>query len=220
MGRVEVATTRHAVETSQASDDDLLAAVRDGDDRALRALLARYRPFARARARSYFLIGGDRDDVVQEGMIGLYKAVRDYDPDREASFRTFAELCINRQILSAIKAANRNKHAPLNAYVSFDTSEGNECGNTLREVVAVDDDEDPLVAVLDSDEMRELRRTIRELLSELESDVLDLYVQGRSYEEIAEVLGRHTKSVDNALQRVKQKLMQQLRDGDGSLIAS
>ena len=193
-------------ESAERSDEDLVAAVRDGDDQALNSLLQRYRRFARARASNYFLIGGDRDDVVQEGMIGLYKAIRDYEPDREASFRSFAELCITRQILTAIKTATRQKHVPLNTYVSFDKPNSQDSDRTIGDSIPSEVDDDPLRTVLNGDELRELRALCSEVLSGLETEVLDLYVEGRSYQEIAESLGRHVKSVDNALQRIKRKL--------------
>jgi RNA polymerase sporulation-specific sigma factor len=192
------------------SDEDLVDLVRDGDDEALIALLERYRRFARAKARSYFLVGGDREDVVQEAMIGLYKAVRDYDRGYESSFRSFADLCITRQILSAVKAATRQKHVPLNAYVPLDRPESPDSNRPIGDLLAVTDADDPLRLIVQSDELAHLRAIVDEVLSGLEADVLDLYVNGCSYQEIAETLGRHVKSVDNALQRVKRKLEQRL----------
>jgi RNA polymerase sporulation-specific sigma factor len=193
------------------SDEDLVAAVRRGDDHALEVLLDRYRGFARAKSRSYFLVGGDREDIVQEGMIGLYKAVRDFDPDAGAAFRSFAELCITRQILTAIKTATRLKHAPLNKYVSFDKPSGSENDLTVEDAVCVEAEADPLHQLLLGDDVRNLRAVFDEVLSELETRVLSLYVEGRSYQEIAEQLGRHVKSIDNALQRIKRKLESRLR---------
>ncbi|MBW3621490.1 MAG: RNA polymerase sporulation sigma factor SigH, partial [Actinobacteria bacterium] len=171
-------------------DEDLVARVRNGDERALAELLDRYRRFARAKARSYFLVGGDREDIIQEGMIGLYKAIRDYAAEHGASFRSFAELCITRQILTAIKTATRQKHTPLNSYVSFDRPQGDDPDRTLGDTIACEDETDPLDQLVASDALRELRDTFDEVLSDLEADVLMLYVEGRSYQEIAERLGR------------------------------
>ena len=205
---VSVQTDQAPTSTSVAelSDEELVVLVREGDEDALVDLLERYRRFARAKARSYFLVGGDRDDVVQEAMIGLYKAVRDYEPDRESSFRSFADLCITRQILTAVKAATRQKHVPLNAYVPLDRPESPGSTRPLRDTIIDDSGDDPLRRVLDTDELQDLRRTVGEALSTLETEVLDLYVEGRSYQEIADILGRHVKSIDNALQRIKRKL--------------
>ncbi|HEX2028364.1 MAG TPA: RNA polymerase sporulation sigma factor SigH [Nitriliruptorales bacterium] len=211
--RVRVAgDERSPAPTSASDDDELVARARNGDELALRQLLERYRRFARAKAHSYFLVGGDREDIVQEGLIGLYKAIRDYVPDHPSSFRSFAELCITRQILTAIKTATRQKHVPLNSYISFERPHSANRGEarTIADLVAVEDDADPLRIVIASDEVRRLQAAFSELLSGLESEVLELYVEGRSYQEIAEVLGRHVKSVDNALQRVKRKLEQHL----------
>jgi RNA polymerase sporulation-specific sigma factor len=201
---------------ASADDEDLVGLARQGDELALHELLDRYRRFARAKARSYFLAGGDREDVVQEGMIGLYKAIRDYDADQQASFRSFAELCVTRQILTAIKTATRQKHAPLNTYVPFDRPRDDDPRHTIADTLADGEHADPLRALIASDELRRLRDVFSELLSGLESDVLGLYVEGRSYQEIAEVLGRHVKSVDNALQRIKRKLEQHLRERQGA----
>jgi len=193
------------------TDDELVASVRTGDDHALGVLLDRYRGFARAKSRSYFLVGGDREDIVQEGMIGLYKAIRDFDPTAGAAFRSFAELCITRQILTAIKTATRMKHAPLNKYVSFDKPSGPNDGLTVEDSVCVEPEADPLHQLLLGDDVRNLRAVFDEVLSDLETRVLTLYVEGRSYQEIAEQLGRHVKSIDNALQRIKRKLESRLR---------
>ena len=191
-------------------DDDLVARYRDGDQAALSELLTRYRGFARAKARSYFLVGGDREDIVQEGMIGLYKAVRDFAPEAGSSFRSFAELCITRQILTAIKTATRQKHAPLNSYVSFDRPHEDDPEPTVGESLAVEEGADPLEMLVEHDELAQLQTAFDEVLSGLEADVLQLYVDGRSYQEIAELLGRRTKSIDNALQRIKRKLEQRI----------
>jgi RNA polymerase sporulation-specific sigma factor len=194
----------------QPTDEELVARSRRGDDRALVELLERYRGFARSKARSYFLVGGDRDDIVQEGMIGLYKAVRDYADGHGASFRSFAELCITRQILTAIKTATRQKHTPLNSYVSFDRPHEDDPDRTVGETLAVEVTADPLERLVEDDDLRTLQRAFDEVLSGLETEVLQLYVEGRSYQEIAERLGRRVKSIDNALQRIKRKLERHL----------
>ena len=201
-----------ALHAAGRSDEQLVADSRAGDQSAMSELLDRYRRFARAKARSYFLVGGDREDIVQEGMIGLYKAIRDYSADAGASFLSFAELCITRQILTAIKTATRQKHTPLNTYVSFDRPHEDDPGHTLGDTIAVEEEADPLAKLVQTDEVAQLRSVFDEVLSELESDVLELYVEGRSYQEIAEQLGRHVKSIDNALQRIKRKLESRLRD--------
>jgi RNA polymerase sporulation-specific sigma factor len=188
------------------TDERLVLDARDGDEKALLELLERYRGFARAKARSYFLVGGDREDIIQEGMIGLYKAVRDYADGHGASFRSFAELCITRQILTAIKTATRQKHTPLNSYVSFDRPHDEDPDRTIGESLAVEVTADPLERLVEDDDLRSLQATFDEVLSGLETEVLQLYVEGRSYQEIAERLGRHVKSIDNALQRIKRKL--------------
>jgi RNA polymerase sporulation-specific sigma factor len=196
------------------SDDELVGQARSGDDRALCFLLDKYRGFARSKARSYFLVGADREDIVQEGMIGLYKAIRDYNPDMQSSFRAFAELCITRQIITAIKTATRQKHGPLNNYVSFSRpvlsdDEGERCLGDLIPTIAVTD---PADLVISAERIRALQVHFDEVLSDLEAEVLRLYVDGKSYQEIAEVLQRHVKSIDNALQRIKRKLDVHLKD--------
>ena len=212
---VELDREVHAATPPDARfDEHLVLAARGGDDDALSALLTKYRGFARIKARSYFLVGADREDVVQEGMIGLFKAVRDFDPNRESSFRSFAELCVTRQIITAIKTATRQKHGPLNNYVSFsrpvgDDDDGGErvLGDMLATVVAGD----PADLVISAQRIRALQAHVDEVLSDLETEVLRLYVEGKSYQEIAERLQRHVKSIDNALQRIKRKLECHLR---------
>lgn len=212
------AWTQTHIELEPLEDVDLLTAVRNGDERALRVLLDRYRSFARSKSRSYFLAGADRDDVVQEGMIGLFKAIRDFDVHQSTPFRAFAEMCISRQILTAIKAANRHKHSPLNSSVSLDAPMGAEVDDrSLGEILVVDHVADPADVVISADEIEGLSRTMRESLTELEGDVLRLYMQGRSYEEIAGALGNHVKSIDNALQRVKRKVQQYIDERERAL---
>ncbi len=197
-----------------ADDDALVLASRAGDDAALSELLTKYRAFARVKARSYFLVGADREDIVQEGMIGLYKAIRDFNPEMQTSFRAFAELCVTRQIITAIKTATRQKHGPLNNYVSFHRPvSGDEDGGerTLADVLPTRSISDPAELVVSSERIRALQEHFDEVLSDLETEVLRLYVEGKSYQEIAERLQRHVKTIDNALQRIKRKLEGHLR---------
>lgn len=201
------------------SDEELVARARGGDETAMATLLSTYRSYARVKARSYFVAGADREDVVQEGMIGLYKAIRDYDPDREASFRSFAELCITRQVLTAVKTATRHKHGPLNDYVSFsrpvaggEDSDEREVGDVLLGPSSAD----PAEMVVSAERVRALQAHVDEVLSDLETDVLRMWVDGSSYTEIAEVLHRQVKSIDNALQRIKRKVEVHLHSRDQS----
>jgi RNA polymerase sporulation-specific sigma factor len=201
-------------DASDYTDDELVALARKDSDEALAALLTRYRGFARAKARSYFLVGADREDIVQEGMIGLYKAVRDFNPDMQTSFRAFAELCVTRQIITAIKTATRQKHGPLNNYVSFSRpvaadDDGDRC---LADVISINSMSDPADLVCSAERIRALQRHVDEALSDLEAEVLRLYVEGKSYQEIADLLHRHVKSIDNALQRIKRKLDGHIRE--------
>ena len=190
------------------ADDELVMAVRAGEDAALCELLTKYRSFARVKARSYFLVGADREDIVQEGMIGLYKAIRDFNPDMQSSFRVFAELCVTRQIITAIKTATRQKHGPLNNYVSFNRPVGSDDDGerVLGDVIATVAISDPADLVISAERVRDLQTYFDQVLSDLETEVLRLYVAGKSYQEIAERLQRHVKSIDNALQRIKRKL--------------
>jgi RNA polymerase sporulation-specific sigma factor len=193
--------------TVEASDDTLVCRCHLGEEDALNLLLERYRRFARSKARGYFIAGGDLDDLEQEGMIGLFKAVRDYRPDREASFRAFAELCITRQIITAIKTATRQKHRPLNQYVSlWGLRAVDEPGEALVDELPHHQVPDPADELVSSEDLADMQAYLARMLSELEVDVLHLYVEGRSYEEIGGLLGRHVKSIDNALQRIKRKL--------------
>jgi RNA polymerase sporulation-specific sigma factor len=193
-------------------DEHLVTLARNGDDSAIDALLTRYRHYARAKARSYFLAGADREDIVQEGMIGLFKAVRDYEPHHNTAFRAFAELCITRQIITAIKTATRQKHIPLNSYVSLNKSlsdpEGEE--RPLADSIVSKEILDPADLVISAEEIASIRDSVDKHLSDLETEVLSLYMDGKSYQEIADLLGRHVKSIDNALQRIKRKLEQHL----------
>jgi RNA polymerase sporulation-specific sigma factor len=197
------------------SDEDIVEAVREGDSGALEYLINKYRNFVRAKARSYFLIGADREDIVQEGMIGLYKAIRDFKGDKLSSFKAFAELCITRQIITAIKTATRQKHIPLNSYVSLDKPIYDEDSDrTLLDVICGTAVSDPEELIINQEEFVGLEDKMAEILSDLERKVLMLYLDGRSYQEIAVDLRRHVKSIDNALQRVKRKLERYLEVRD------
>ena len=192
----------------QVDDRYLLALAKQGSPDAYDLLVRRYYSFVRLKASSYFLIGGDGEDLVQEGLVGLYKAIRDYRSDRESSFRNFAELCITRQIITAVKTATRNKHTPLNQYVSFSTSPAAATDGepTLDEILPGPTAHDPVNQVISSEELRSLVACLSTVLSELESRVLALYLDGHSYEAVGDRLGCDTKTVDNALQRVKRKV--------------
>jgi RNA polymerase sporulation-specific sigma factor len=197
---------------SELEDEELVARSQAGDTFALDVLLQRYRRFARSKARTYFLVGADADDVEQEGLIGLYKAARDFRPDRQSSFRAFAELCVTRQVISAIKAATRQKHQPLNRYVSISGVRGSDDPGEASVEELLDDHRaiDPADEIVSQEQIDGMRRSMAESLSGLEVDVLRLYVEGKSYQEIGSHLGRHVKSIDNALQRIKRKLDQHL----------
>lgn len=191
----------------QFDDDVLVDLVHKGDSEALDFLIQKYRNFVRAKARTYFLIGADKEDIVQEGMIGLYKAIRDFKGDKLSSFKAFAELCITRQIITAIKTATRQKHIPLNSYVSLDKPiYDEESDRTLMDVISGTKVLNPEELIINQEEFDDIEIKMAELLSDLERKVLALYLDGQSYQEISEELNRHVKSIDNALQRVKRKL--------------
>ncbi|UTR12493.1 RNA polymerase sporulation sigma factor SigH [Evansella sp. LMS18] len=188
-------------------DESLVEYVREGDSSALEYLINKYKNFVRAKARSYFLIGADHEDIVQEGMIGLYKAIRDFKGDKLSSFKAFAELCITRQIITAIKTATRQKHIPLNSYVSLDKPiYDEESDRTLLDVICGSRVSDPEELLINQEEFDDIEVKMSEILSDLERKVLMHYLDGRSYQEISADLNRHVKSIDNALQRVKRKL--------------
>ncbi|MEK3806551.1 MULTISPECIES: RNA polymerase sporulation sigma factor SigH [unclassified Metabacillus] len=188
-------------------DEQVVELVHNGNSDALDFLITKYRNFVRAKARSYFLIGADREDIIQEGMIGLYKAIRDFREDKLTSFKAFAELCITRQIITAIKTATRQKHIPLNSYVSLDKPiYDEESDRTLMDVISGAKVMDPEELIINQEEFDDIETKMGELLSDLERKVLVLYLDGKSYQEISEELNRHVKSIDNALQRVKRKL--------------
>ncbi|MED5076374.1 RNA polymerase sporulation sigma factor SigH [Geobacillus stearothermophilus] len=199
-------------------DEQLVTLVHEGDGEALDFLIHKYQNFVRAKARSYFLVGADREDIVQEGMIGLYKAVRDFKGDKLSSFKAFAELCITRQMITAIKTATRQKHIPLNSYVSLDKPiYDDESDRTLMDVLSGTQVTDPEELIVNREEVDDIELKMAELLSDLERKVLALYLDGRSYQEISEELNRHVKSIDNALQRVKRKLEKYLEYREISL---
>ena len=195
------------------TDEKIVELSHEGDATAEEYLLDKYKNFVRSKARSYFLVGADHEDIVQEGMIGLYKAIRDYRPDKLSSFRAFAELCITRQIITAIKTATRQKHIPLNNYVSLNKPlYDEESDRTLLDVIIEGRTSDPEEMIINMENVGNIRTKINEVLSGLEQEVLNAYLDGKSYQEIAESLGRHVKSIDNALQRVKRKLEKYLEE--------
>ncbi|NLW16290.1 MAG: RNA polymerase sporulation sigma factor SigH [Firmicutes bacterium] len=195
------------------SEEDIVESAKQGSTYALEYLINKYKPFVRAKAKSYFLIGADRDDIIQEGMIGLYKAIRDFRVDKLTSFRAFAELCITRQIITAIKTATRQKHIPLNSYVSLNKPiYDEESDRTLLDVLSGNKVTDPEELMINQEEFRNIELHMGELLSDLEWRVLMAYLEGKSYQEIAGDLDRHVKSVDNALQRVKRKVERYLEE--------
>jgi RNA polymerase sporulation-specific sigma factor len=196
-------------------DEDIVEFAKEGDLAALEYLINKYKNFVRAKARSYFLIGADREDIIQEGMIGLYKAIRDFKSDKLSSFRAFAELCITRQIITAIKTATRQKHIPLNSYVSLNKPIYDEDSDrTLLDVISGSKITDPEELIISREEFDDIEEKMGEILSSLEWKVLMSYLEGKSYQEIAVDLKRHVKSIDNALQRVKRKLERYLEKRD------
>jgi len=202
---------RDAVHYHEMLDEDLVERARRGDDRAAEYLINKYRNFVRVKAKAYFLIGADREDIIQEGMIGLYKAIRDFRREKLTSFRAFAELCITRQIITAIKTATRQKHIPLNSYISLNKPIYDEDSDrTLLDVISSIKVSDPEELVIDQEASATMRDQIKKNLSELEHKVLTAYLEGKSYQEMANELNRHVKSIDNALQRVKRKLERNL----------
>ena len=198
------------------TDEELALLAQQGDDAALEYLLNKYKNFVRSKARSYFLIGADHEDIVQEGMIGLYKAIRDFKPEKLSSFRAFAELCITRQIISAIMTAKRQKHIPLNSYVSLNKPiYDDESDRTLLDVITEGRVANPEDMLISQEDVGLIEDKIGQMLSSLEREVLSAYLDGKSYQEIAQELDRHVKSIDNALQRVKRKLEKFLAENGG-----
>ncbi|MEG1523960.1 MAG: RNA polymerase sporulation sigma factor SigH [Clostridia bacterium] len=194
------------------TDEELITLLRGGDARAEELLYARYKLIVRGKARTYFLVGADREDIIQEGMIGLYKAVCDYEFEKLTSFRAFAELCITRQIISAIKSATRKKHMPLNTYVSLNRSVYEGDGErTLMDVLVSTHISDPEEVFIGRENYDAMAKSIEDSLSKLEKNALELYLRGYSYQQIADAMGKSNKCIDNAIQRVKKKLEEQLK---------
>ena len=195
------------------TDEQVAKLAQGADDRALEYLLNKYKNFVRTKARSYFLIGADHEDIVQEGMIGLYKAIRDYKAERLSSFRAFAELCVTRQIITAIKTATRQKHIPLNSYISLNKPIYEEDSDrTLLDVITEEGMSNPEEMIIDREDLSVIEGKIGQMLSDLEKEVLVRYMEGKSYVEIADEMHRHVKSIDNALQRIKRKLLKYLEE--------
>lgn len=192
-------------------DEEIVLEARKGSVRAQEYLINKYQNFVKAKAKSYFLIGADKEDIYQEGMIGLYKAIRDFKHDKLASFKAFAELCVTRQIITAIKTATRQKHIPLNTYISLNKPiYDEESDRTLLDILSLAKVSDPEELIISQEELKYIQGEIGQVLSELEMEVLESYLDGKSYQEIACDLNRHAKSIDNALQRVKRKLEKSL----------
>ena len=201
---------------SEYPDEQIVEMSHNGDSAAEEYLLDKYKNFVRSKARSYFLVGADHEDIVQEGMIGLYKAIRDFKQEKLSSFRAFAELCITRQIITAIKTATRQKHIPLNSYVSLNKPlYDEESDRTLLDILMEGSTGNPEDMIINQENLGNIHQKINEVLSGLEQEVLAAYLDGKSYQEIAEALGRHVKSIDNALQRVKRKLEKYLEETAG-----
>ena len=205
--RVEWESLEKFLEFKDKSDEEIVIEAKSGDNRAQDYLISKYENFVKSKAKSYFLIGADKEDIYQEGMIGFYKAIRDYKPDKSTSFKAFAEICVTRQIITAIKTATRQKHIPLNTYVSLNKPiYEEESERTLLDVLAGIKISDPEELIISKEQLDYIEDKIENVLSDLELEVLTSYLDGKSYQEIACDLERHSKSIDNALQRVKRKL--------------
>lgn len=201
------------IDNSQQDEYEIVLKASNGDKIALEYIINKYKNFVKAKAKSYFLIGADKEDIIQEGMIGLYKAVRDFDGNKTNSFKCFAEICITRQIITAIKTATRQKHIPLNSYVSLNKPiYDEESDRTLLDIIATSIVTDPEELIISKEELKRIESKMNELLSDLEQEVLELYLNGKSYQYIADRLERDVKSIDNALQRVKRKLEKHLEN--------
>lgn len=208
-----VAAQQYYLTYAEMPDEEIVDLAQQGEQFAVEYLVDKYKNFVRAKARSYFLIGADKEDIIQEGMIGLFKAIRDYKLDKLTSFRAFAELCITRQIITAIKTATRQKHIPLNSYVSLNKPVyDEESDRTLIDILSTTKITNPEEIIISREEFIFIERKMGEILSSLEWKVLMAYLEGKSYQEIAVELKRHVKSIDNALQRVKRKLEKYLDD--------
>jgi len=212
-----VAAKEFYVTYAESPDEETVELAQQGEQFAVEFLVDKYKNFVRAKARSYFLIGADREDIIQEGMIGLFKAIRDYRVDKLTSFRAFAELCITRQIITAIKTATRQKHIPLNSYVSLNKPiYDEESDRTLMDIITTTGITNPEEIIISREEFVFIEKKMGEILSSLEWKVLMSYLEGKSYQEISLDLKRHVKSIDNALQRVKRKLEKYLEDREES----
>ena len=194
------------------TDEQIISQIKDGDEQALSFLLDKYKDIVNAKVGKYFIIGAEKEDIIQEGMIGLYKAIKGFDVCKQNSFKTFANLCIERQLITAIKSSNRQKHMPLNSYLSLNTSayEDNEDGTELIETFEVDTIEDPLETIMKQESFNEIQNAVQKSLSKFEGQVLERYMQGDSYEVIAKRLDTPIKSVDNAIQRIRKKAIKNL----------
>ena len=205
--RVESEQLKVFLDFKYKSDEEIVAQAKSGNNRAQEYLISKYENFVKAKARSYFLIGADKEDIYQEGMIGLYKAIRDFNPEKSTSFKAFAEICVIRQIITAIKTATRQKHIPLNTYISLNKPiYEEESERTLLDVLAGIKITDPEELMISKEQIEYIEEKISKVLSGLELEVLTSYLDGKSYQEIASDLEKHSKSIDNALQRVKRKL--------------
>ncbi len=201
------------VSSSQQDEYELVLKASNGDTIALEHIITKYKNFVKAKAKSYFLVGADKEDIIQEGMIGLYKAIRDFDGNKTNSFKCFAEICITRQIITAIKTATRQKHIPLNSYVSLNKPiYDEESDRTLLDIIAASIITDPEELIISKEELKNIESKMDEILSKLELEVLELYLNGKSYQYIADRIGRDVKSIDNALQRVKRKMEKYLEN--------
>ena len=194
------------------TDEQIISQIKEGDEQALSFLLDKYKDLVNSKVGKYFIIGAEREDIIQEGMIGLYKAIRGFDHCKQNTFKTFANLCIERQLITAIKSSNRQKHMPLNSYLSLNTSayDYDEDGTELIETFEVDTIEDPLETIMKKESFDEIQKTMHKSLSKFEEQVLDRYIQGESYEIIAKRLDTPVKSVDNAIQRIRKKAIKNL----------
>lgn len=193
------------------SDAELVALAQKNDNEAMDTIIERYKNFVRGKGRTYFLIGADKEDIIQEGMIGLFKAIRDFDPDKQAQFRSFAELCVTRQMITAIKSATRQKHIPLNTYISLSRPVyEDESEKTLLDLVSLHYVSDPEQIFINEENLGNTEKEINDILSDLEKSVLELYINGKTYAEIGAVLHKEPKSIDNAIQRVKRKIAAKL----------
>ena len=201
------------VSVAQQDEYEMVLKASNGDIIALEHIINKYKNFVKAKAKSYFLVGADKEDIIQEGMIGLYKAIRNFDGSKTNSFKCFAEICITRQIITAIKTATRQKHIPLNSYVSLNKPiYDEESDRTLMDIIAASIITDPEELIISKEELKNIESKMNEILSKLELQVLELYLNGKSYQYIADIIGRDVKSIDNALQRVKRKMEKYLEN--------